>query len=58
MLQWIVPVPTWGNHFKVFTFASLSVKTYQCYDPATHGSDFKGLNLPTYSLEDFVSYHF
>ncbi|PKI66033.1 aspartate aminotransferase, cytoplasmic [Punica granatum] len=38
-----IPLPTWGNHPKVFTLAGLSVKTYRYYDPATRGLDFKGL---------------
>ncbi|OMO87981.1 Aspartate/other aminotransferase [Corchorus capsularis] len=38
-----IPLPTWGNHPKVFTMAGLSVKTYRYYDPATRGLDFQGL---------------
>ncbi|XP_075487565.1 aspartate aminotransferase 3, chloroplastic-like [Primulina tabacum] len=38
-----IPVPTWGNHPKVFGLAGLSVKTYRYYDPATRGLDFQGL---------------
>ncbi|RAL37192.1 hypothetical protein DM860_004114 [Cuscuta australis] len=38
-----IPVPTWGNHPKVFTLAGLSVKTYRYYNPETRGLDFKGL---------------
>ncbi|KAK4797836.1 hypothetical protein SAY86_030162 [Trapa natans] len=38
-----IPVPTWGNHPKVFTLAGLSVKSYRYYDPITRGLDFKGL---------------
>ncbi|PKI67621.1 aspartate aminotransferase, cytoplasmic-like [Punica granatum] len=44
-----IPVPTWGNHPKVFTLAGLSVKTYRYYDPATRGLDFQGM------LEDLNS---
>ncbi|KAL5558814.1 hypothetical protein UlMin_035025 [Ulmus minor] len=44
-----IPLPTWGNHPKVFTLAGLSVKTYRYYDPATRGLDFQGL------LEDLGS---
>ncbi|KAK2978901.1 hypothetical protein RJ640_012509 [Escallonia rubra] len=40
-----IPMPTWGNHPKVFTLAGLSVKTYRYYDPATRGLNFQGLNL-------------
>lgn len=38
-----IPLPTWGNHPKVFTLAGLSVKTYRYYNPATRGLDFEGL---------------
>jgi aspartate aminotransferase len=38
-----VPLPTWGNHTKIFNLAGLSVKTYRYYDPATRGLDFQGL---------------
>ncbi|XP_020101330.1 aspartate aminotransferase, cytoplasmic isoform X2 [Ananas comosus] len=38
-----IPLPTWGNHPKVFTLAGLSVKTYRYYDPATRGLNFQGL---------------
>ncbi|KMZ75063.1 Aspartate transaminase [Zostera marina] len=38
-----IPVPTWGNHPKIFMMAGLSVKTYRYYDPTTHGLNFKGL---------------
>ncbi|KAK4558886.1 hypothetical protein RGQ29_008230 [Quercus rubra] len=44
-----IPLPTWGNHPKIFTLAGLSVKTYRYYDPATRGLDFQGL------LEDLGS---
>lgn len=44
-----IPLPTWGNHPKVFTLAGLSVKTYRYYDPATRGLNFQGL------LEDIGS---
>ncbi|XP_072990438.1 aspartate aminotransferase, cytoplasmic [Typha latifolia] len=38
-----IPLPTWGNHPKIFTLAGLSVKTYRYYDPATRGLNFQGL---------------
>ncbi|CAH9102904.1 unnamed protein product [Cuscuta epithymum] len=38
-----IPLPTWGNHPKVFTLAGLSVKTYRYYDPQTRGLDFQGM---------------
>uniref|UniRef100_A0A5B7ADB3 Aspartate aminotransferase n=1 Tax=Davidia involucrata TaxID=16924 RepID=A0A5B7ADB3_DAVIN len=44
-----IPLPTWGNHPKIFTLAGLSVKTYRYYDPATRGLNFQGL------LEDLGS---
>ncbi|KAL3633469.1 Aspartate aminotransferase 3, chloroplastic [Castilleja foliolosa] len=44
-----IPLPTWGNHPKVFGLAGLSVKTYRYYNPATRGLDFEGL------LEDLSS---
>ncbi|PIM97501.1 Aspartate aminotransferase/Glutamic oxaloacetic transaminase AAT1/GOT2 [Handroanthus impetiginosus] len=44
-----IPLPTWGNHPKVFSLAGLSVKTYRYYDPATRGLNFQGL------LEDLGS---
>ncbi|KAM7459387.1 hypothetical protein LguiA_036381 [Lonicera macranthoides] len=44
-----IPLPTWGNHTKIFNLAGLSVKTYRYYDPATRGLNFQGL------LEDLGS---
>ncbi|XVF49174.1 hypothetical protein PTKIN_Ptkin03bG0247200 [Pterospermum kingtungense] len=38
-----IPLPSWGNHVKVFTMAGLSVKTYRYYDPTTRGLNFQGL---------------
>ncbi|CAN1162003.1 Aspartate aminotransferase 3, chloroplastic [Linum perenne] len=38
-----IPLPTWGNHPKIFTLAGLSVKTYRYYDPATRGLNFQGM---------------
>ncbi|XVE98156.1 hypothetical protein REPUB_Repub03eG0081200 [Reevesia pubescens] len=38
-----IPLPSWGNHLKVFTTAGLSVKTYRYYDPTTRGLNFQGL---------------
>lgn len=38
-----IPVPTWGNHPKIFNLGGLEVKSYRYYDPATRGLDFKGL---------------
>ncbi|KAL9252546.1 Aspartate aminotransferase, cytoplasmic-like protein [Drosera capensis] len=44
-----VPLPTWGNHLKVFHFGGLEVKSYRYYDPTTRGLNFQGL------LEDLNS---
>ncbi|KAL8170744.1 hypothetical protein V2J09_022548 [Rumex salicifolius] len=44
-----IPLPTWGNHSKIFALAGLSVMTYRYYDPTTKGLDFRGL------LEDLNS---
>ncbi|XWS17281.1 hypothetical protein CRYUN_Cryun33cG0054000 [Craigia yunnanensis] len=38
-----IPLPSWGNHLKVFTMAGLLVKTYRYYDPTTRGLNFQGL---------------
>ncbi|XVF34852.1 hypothetical protein REPUB_Repub18cG0094200 [Reevesia pubescens] len=38
-----IPLPSWGNHLKVFTMAGLSVKTYRYYNPTTRGLNFQGL---------------
>lgn len=38
-----IPLPTWGNHTKIFTLAGLSVKTYRYYNPGTRGLDFQGM---------------
>ncbi|XP_022755035.1 aspartate aminotransferase, cytoplasmic-like [Durio zibethinus] len=38
-----IPLPSWGNHLKVFTMAGLSVNAYRYYDPATRGLNIQGL---------------
>eukprot|EP00252_Welwitschia_mirabilis_P018652 TRINITY_DN414_c0_g1_i2.p1 TRINITY_DN414_c0_g1~~TRINITY_DN414_c0_g1_i2.p1 ORF type:complete len:435 (-),score=61.04 TRINITY_DN414_c0_g1_i2:525-1829(-) len=38
-----IPVPTWGNHPKVFTLGGLNVQTYRYYDPRTKGLDYQGM---------------
>ncbi|GBG86913.1 hypothetical protein CBR_g44369 [Chara braunii] len=38
-----VPVPTWGNHNKIFPKAGLKVQSYRYYDPATRGLNFTGM---------------
>ncbi|XP_071856890.1 glutamate oxaloacetate transaminase 2 [Bombus fervidus] len=47
-----LPVPTWGNHASVFTFAKLPVKHYCYYDPKTCGLDHKGLLENLYKIPD------
>ncbi|KAH7838475.1 hypothetical protein Vadar_026962 [Vaccinium darrowii] len=44
-----IPLPTWGNHAKLFPLAGLSMKMYRCYDPPIGGVNFQGL------LEDLSS---
>ncbi|KAL8153199.1 hypothetical protein V2J09_010959 [Rumex salicifolius] len=38
-----IPLPTWGNHPKIFNLGGLEVKSYRYYDPTTRGLDFQGL---------------
>ncbi|XP_019192642.1 PREDICTED: aspartate aminotransferase, cytoplasmic-like [Ipomoea nil] len=38
-----IPLPTWGNHPKVFTLSGLTVKTYRYYNPETRGLNFQGM---------------
>ncbi|KAL2643081.1 hypothetical protein R1flu_010668 [Riccia fluitans] len=38
-----VPVPTWGNHLKIFPLAGLETRTYRYYDPKTKGLDYAGM---------------
>ncbi|XP_065221219.1 aspartate aminotransferase, mitochondrial-like [Planococcus citri] len=50
-----IPIPTWGNHIKVFTQAGLEVKQYRYYDPNTCGFDYQGAledikNIPQRSV--------
>ncbi len=37
-----VPVPTWGNHNKIFPLGGVPVKPYHYYDPTTRGLDYQG----------------
>ncbi|CAK9227492.1 unnamed protein product [Sphagnum troendelagicum] len=38
-----VPVPTWGNHNKIFPLGGVPVKPYHYYDPKTRGLDYQGM---------------
>jgi aspartate aminotransferase len=38
-----IPVPTWGNHPKIFMMAGLKPMSYRYYDPSTRGLDIQGL---------------
>lgn len=49
-----IPLPTWGNHTKVFNLAGLSVKSYRYYDPATRGLNFQGRNNSQYELAHYL----
>lgn len=37
-----IPVPTWGNHPKIFMLAGLKPMLYRYYDPNTRGLDYQG----------------
>jgi len=38
-----VPMPTWGNHLKIFAEEGLEVQQYKYYDHATNGLDLEGM---------------
>ena len=38
-----LPVPTWGNHHKIFAEAGLDVQTYRYYDRSTNRLDLEGM---------------
>jgi aspartate aminotransferase len=38
-----LPVPTWGNHNKIFPLGGVPQKPYRYYDPNTRGLDYKGM---------------
>lgn len=38
-----VPVPTWGNHHKIFAESGLDVQTYRYYDRSTNRLDLNGM---------------
>ena len=50
-----IPVPTWGNHWKIFHECGLKTRPYRYYDAATNRLDFPGLmeditNAPDQSI--------
>jgi aspartate aminotransferase, mitochondrial len=38
-----IPVPTWGNHWKIFEECGLHTKPYRYYSRATNGLDLQGM---------------
>jgi aspartate aminotransferase, mitochondrial len=38
-----IPVPTWGNHWKIFAETGLRTQPYRYYDASTNQLDFEGL---------------
>jgi aspartate aminotransferase len=38
-----LPVPTWGNHHKIFAECGLDVQTYRYYDRSTNRLDLEGM---------------
>ncbi|KAG0557674.1 hypothetical protein KC19_11G148700 [Ceratodon purpureus] len=41
--QIFLPMPTWGNHNKIFPLGGVSQKPYRYYDPKTRGLDYEGM---------------
>ena len=41
--QIFIPVPTWGNHWKIFAECGLDAKPYRYYDRATNSLDLEGM---------------
>jgi aspartate aminotransferase, mitochondrial len=41
--QILIPVPTWGNHWKIFEEAGLHTTPYRYYDSSTNSLDWTGL---------------
>eukprot|EP00980_Cylindrotheca_fusiformis_P004385 scaffold925_cov129-Cylindrotheca_fusiformis.AAC.38 len=41
--QIFLPVPTWGNHHKIFAECGLDVQTYRYYDRSTNRLDLDGM---------------
>jgi aspartate aminotransferase len=38
-----IPVPTWGNHWKIFAECGLDCQSYRYYDRGTNGLDMDGI---------------
>lgn len=38
-----IPVPTWGNHWKIFAECDLDCQSYSYYDRSTNGLDIEGI---------------
>ena len=50
-----IPVPTWGNHWKIFHECGLQTRPYRYYDASSNQLDFRGLmddiqNAPDQSI--------
>lgn len=41
--QIYIPVPTWGNHWKIFDACGLETKPYRYYNPSTNSLDLQGM---------------
>ena len=51
----LLPVPTWGNHNKIFPLGGVAIKPYRYYDPNTRGLDYEGA-IGFFNL--YMSLHF
>ena len=47
-----LPVPTWGNHHKIFAACGLDVNTYRYYDRSTNSLDLQGMVDDLEAAED------
>jgi aspartate aminotransferase, mitochondrial len=47
-----IPVPTWGNHWKIFQECGLRTKPYRYYSRATNGLDLPGMLEDLETAED------
>lgn len=55
-----LPLPTWGNHNKIFPLGGVPQKPYRYYDPKTRGLDYQGavwhpIVVFQYRLLDFTA---